>query len=84
MGNTSMRPVSFKLPAALDERITRVARRRHTSPSAVVREALEAIGEGDASRGAQSVGEAAADLAGILTGPRDLSTSKKHMAGYGR
>jgi predicted transcriptional regulator len=84
MGNTSMRPVSFKLPPALDERITRVARRRRMSRSALVREALEAIGEGVASGDVQSVGEAAADLAGALTGPRDLSTSKKHMAGYGR
>jgi Arc/MetJ-type ribon-helix-helix transcriptional regulator len=79
-----MRPVSFKLPPALDDRITRVARRRRMSRSAVVREALEVLADEAGPKGGPSVAEAAADLAGILSGPRDLSTSKRHMAGYGR
>jgi len=81
MGNTrpSMRVVSLKLPEDLDRELTRIARRRHASRSAVLREALESF-----ARGSQrSVTAAAGDLVGSLRGPRDLSTNAKHLAGYG-
>ncbi len=85
MGNTAMRPVSFKLPRALDEQLTRLARRRRTTRSAVVREALEALEAHDeTSSDTTTVTEAAADLVGVLSGPRDLSRSRRHMTGYGR
>ena len=81
MRHTAMRAASFKLPAALDERLTTLARRRGTTRSAVVRDAIEAL-EDKAPGG--SVTEAAGELVGALSGPRDLSTSPGHMAGYGR
>jgi predicted transcriptional regulator len=74
-----MRIVSLKLPANLDRELTKIARRRNASRSAVLREALESF-----ARGSQrSVTAAAADLVGSLRGPRDLSTSPKHLSGYG-
>jgi hypothetical protein len=77
MGNT--RAVSLKLPPSLDARLTTLARLRRTSRSAVLRDALEAF---DAST--RSVTEASGDLVGCVSGPVDLSSSRRHMAGYGR
>ena len=75
-----MRTVTLKLPPDLDQALTDLAERLHLSRSAVIREAIEAFAR---DRGA-SVGSLAADLAGTLDGPRDLSTSPEHMDGYGR
>jgi predicted transcriptional regulator len=75
-----MRVVSIKLPEALDERLSEVARSRNASRSAILREALEAF----AQSSNPSVAELARDLAGSLTGPRDLSSHSKHMEGYGK
>jgi predicted transcriptional regulator len=74
-----MRVVSIKLPEELDEQLTEIARRRNASRSAILREALEAFARG--SR--RSVTQAAGDLVGSVRGAADLSSSKKHMAGYG-
>jgi predicted transcriptional regulator len=74
-----MRVVSLKLPDDLDKALTRIARKRHSSRSQVLRDALESYARG--SEG--SVTAAAGDLVGSLTGPRDLSTNPKHLAGYG-
>jgi predicted transcriptional regulator len=72
--------VSIKLPEALDERLSEIARRRNASRSAILREALEAFARGSNP----SVAEVAADLAGSLQGPRDLSSHAKYMEGYGK
>jgi metal-responsive CopG/Arc/MetJ family transcriptional regulator len=74
-----MRVVSIKLPEALDAELTAIARRRNASRSAILREALETYARG----GRISVTKAARDLIGSLQGARDLSTSEKHMSGYG-
>jgi Arc/MetJ-type ribon-helix-helix transcriptional regulator len=76
----AMRTVSFKLPAGLDEALDELARRRRSSRSAVVREALEAFAT-DRSR---SVTALAGDLVGSLEGPGDLSTNPKYMADFGK
>jgi len=76
----AMRVICVKVPESLDRQLTELSRRHKTTRSDVLRKALEAFG----NRGASSVSARAADLAGSLTGPRDLSTSPKHMAGYGR
>jgi predicted transcriptional regulator len=74
-----MRVVSLKLPEELDRELTRIARDRQASRSAVLREALETF-----ARGSQrSVTAAAGDLVGSLRGPTDLSTNPKHLSGYG-
>jgi metal-responsive CopG/Arc/MetJ family transcriptional regulator len=75
-----MRVVSLKLPDHLDRALTRMARERRATRSEVLREALETFARGSD----RSVTTAAGDLVGSLTGPRDLSTSPKHMAGYGK
>ena len=74
-----MRVVSIKLPQGLDRELTELARRGRASRSTVVREALELFARGLK----RSVTSAAGELVGSLNGPRDLSTSQRHMSGYG-
>lgn len=76
----SMRTVSFKLPEDLDKALSELARRRHSTRSALVREAITALTRDQDG----SVLARAADLAGSVEGPPDLSTSPKHMADYGK
>ena len=75
-----MRTVSFKLPEALDDALSDLARRRKSSRSALVREALEVL----ASNGRRSVTAAVDELISALDGPTDLATNPKHMRGYGK
>ena len=75
-----MRTVSFKLPEQLDDALSDLARRRKSSRSALVREALEGLATG----GRRSVTAAVDALVGPLDGPADLSTNSKHLAGYGK
>jgi metal-responsive CopG/Arc/MetJ family transcriptional regulator len=74
-----MRTVSIKLPADLDQALTELSERRHTSRSALLREAVERLTREER----ETVGELASDLIGSLEGPKDLSTSPKHMKGFG-
>ena len=75
-----MRTVSFKLPEQLDEALSDLARRRKSSRSALVREALEALAKGKR----RSVTAAVDAVVAPVEGPVDLSTNRKHLAGYGR
>jgi Arc/MetJ-type ribon-helix-helix transcriptional regulator len=74
--------LTIKLPRELSARVTRLAKKRHVSRSALVREALELLtaargGETFIDRVSQYVG-AGDDL------PADLLTNPRHMKGYGR
>ncbi len=78
-----MRTVSMKLPDWLDGQLAKAARRLGRSKSALVRDALEAYFNGAAAPGRRSCLDLAGSLAGSLKGPRDLSSGRKHMRGYG-
>lgn len=72
--------ISLKLPGPLHDALNALARRRKSSRSALVREALHAV-----TRAKQpSVTAAAGDLVGSLDGPADLSTNSKQLRGYGK
>jgi predicted transcriptional regulator len=75
-----MRTVSFKLSEQLDDALSDLAKRRKSSRSALVREALEAL----AKSKRRSVTAAVDELVAPVEGPADLSTNPKHMVGYGR
>ncbi len=77
-----MRAISLKLPDQLDQKITALARRRRSSRSAVMREALETFASNRPAR--SSVTAAAGDLVGSLNGPEDLATAPEHFAGLGK
>jgi predicted transcriptional regulator len=74
-----MRPSSFKLTPAIEKLLDELAAARNVSRAAVVREALVAY----AARSVSSAAAAAGDLVGSLRGPRDLSTSPKHLKDFG-
>ena len=78
-----MTTISFKVPAALERRLTQVAERRGTTRSAVIRHALERFVEKDTGR-SDSCLAIAAELIGCVEGPADLSHNKKRLAGFGR
>ncbi len=79
-----MSALSLKLPLHLNAKLAATARKRGTTKSAVVREALESYLDGDNATLRGTLLELAPDLVGCLKGPRGLSYNKQHMKGYGR
>ena len=76
-----MRVVSIKLPSDLDRELTVLARKRRSTRSAVVRDALNAYSR----KTRKSVIAAAGDLVGSLKGgPPDLSVGSRYMISYGK
>ena len=75
-----MKTVSFKLPEELDDALSKLARARKASRSALVREALAAY----TVAGRASVTAAVDAVTSGVNGPRDLSSNPKHMARYGK
>lgn len=76
-----MDPISIKLPKQLQALLDALAKERGLTRSAVVREALVAYAKDSGTE--TSAALVAGDLVGSLDGPRDLSTSAKHMRGFG-
>jgi len=75
--------VSLKVPAVLEQRLARFAKRRGSNRSAVIREALERF-LNEASADPDSCLALASDLIGSVEGPADLSHNKKRLEGFGR
>lgn len=75
--------ITFKLPDALAARLQAVVQRRGRTQSELLREALEQHLNGDTPV-ANSCLDLARDLAGSVSGPADLSSSPRHLRGYGR
>ena len=73
--------IAVKLPEPIEAQIDATARRRGTTRSAIIREALmQFLGS---PRHSGTVGEAARGIAGSVSGPRDLSTNPRHLRDYG-
>ncbi len=79
-----MKTLSLKVSEELEAKLTRAARRRKISKSALVREAIEKEVDREPAPLKGSVADLASDLIGCLEGPGDLSYNPKHMEGYGR
>ncbi len=79
-----MKTLSLKLPESLFEKLDSVARKRGESRSALLRDAIETVLEGESHIGEGSCLDLAKDLAGCVRGPEDLSCKKRHMDGYGQ
>ncbi len=75
-----MDSMTIKLPARLSARVVRLARERKVSRSELIRQAIEAY--------SPETGDTIVDRFGHLAGagkrlPRDLSTDKRHLKGFG-
>jgi hypothetical protein len=79
-----MQTISLKLPDDFLADLTRAAKARRITKSALVRESVEAALRHRSRRGAASCYDLARDLAGTVKGlPRDLASNPKYMEGFG-
>lgn len=78
--------LSIKVPVQTKARLRATAKSRHTTPSVLLREALEAVLAGEPSKGRASLYEMSRDLFDDMGrgGPRDLSTNPRHLADFGQ
>lgn len=75
-----MKSMTIKLPASLSARVARLAKKRRVSRSTVVREALEALPD----EPEDTFVDRFAHLIGKAKGlPRDLSSDRRHLEGFG-
>lgn len=72
--------VSVRLPSSAVARVARLARRKKTTVSAVIREAIDSL---DRPLGPSVWDQVKPLLAKRGSGVGDLSTNKKHLAGFG-
>jgi hypothetical protein len=80
-----MTTLSLKIPKTLEAKLNSTARRRRTTKSIVVREALEDYLSRDGQPSPSSFAALAKEFIGCVKGgPPDLATNKKHMKGFGR
>ena len=79
-----MKILSVKISEPLHSKLSATARARGESRSTLVREAIEAFIENNASQPSGSCLELAKDLVGAVKGASDLSFNKKHMRDYGQ
>ena len=79
-----MHTISLKVPESLASRLEDTARQKGVSKSALIRDALEAYLQADRAERAESALSQVADLAGILSGPEDLSVNKDYLRNFGR
>ena len=79
-----MKTLSVKIDESLLEKLNLTARKRGETRSDILREAIESIIEGEGQIGKGSCLDLAKDLAGNMSGPKDLSFNKKRMEDYGQ
>jgi ribbon-helix-helix CopG family protein len=78
-----MTTISCKISEKLNGQLEALARRRRTSKSAILREALEGKTKASARSAAPFAYDLVKHLCGSLRGPKDLSTNPKYMKGFG-
>jgi hypothetical protein len=78
--------LSIKVPLQMKTRLRAAARHRRTTSSALLREALDLVINGQAPRARPSLYELSCDLFVNLGkgGPKDLSTNKRYLDDYGQ
>lgn len=74
-----MRTISLKIPESMERELDSLVSQRHTTRSAVLREALSGLSK----QRTRSAADLAGELVGSLRGSPDLSVSPRHMNGYG-
>lgn len=75
-----MKTITVKLPEPLAAWLSQRARELSRPQSELVREALQRSRQGS---GSATCHDLFGDVCGVIDGPRDLSTHRKHLAGFG-
>jgi hypothetical protein len=79
-----MTTLTVRVPNELDAKLRQAAKRRRTKKAAIVRAALTDYLSTQPQTPGRSCHDLAKHLAGCLSGgPRDLSSNKRHLEGYG-
>jgi Arc/MetJ-type ribon-helix-helix transcriptional regulator len=78
-----MGTLTVKLPQPLQAKLDAMVKSRGRRKSDLVREAIERLVDEPERRPQVSVYDLVKDLKGSFRGPKDLSTSPKHMKGFG-
>jgi hypothetical protein len=81
---TKVKTISLKLKDSLLRKLERKAKERGQNKSEVVRAALERFLDGAGTVTPGSALAAALPWVGCAEGPRDLSTNRKYLEGYGK
>ncbi|MDQ6913349.1 MAG: ribbon-helix-helix domain-containing protein [Verrucomicrobiota bacterium] len=79
--------LSIKVPVQTKVRLKSIAKRRQTTPSKLLREALDLVLAGQKANGRPSLYDLSRDLFEkypLGSGPRDLSTNPKYMKDFGK
>lgn len=76
-----VKTITVKLPGALASWLSRRARQLGRSQNELVREAIEHARNGP---GAETCHDLTADSCGVIDGPADLSTNRKHFTDFGK
>jgi hypothetical protein len=79
--------LSIKVPVQTKIRLKSIAKRRHSTPSALLREALEQVLAGQKANGRPSLYDLSRDLLEKKRpnrAPRDLSTNPRYLDDLGR
>jgi hypothetical protein len=86
MRTSRLQTLSVKVSRSTTRRLAEVARRRGTTPSLLLRQAVERVvaGESEPGRGATLFDRNRDLLARLGRGPRDLSTNKTGLADLGQ
>lgn len=80
-----MATITCKIPQALDAELEAVAEKRGVSKSVVLREALAANLHQQNAAAKVSAFDAMRAACGVVKGgPKDRSSNKRHLKGYGR
>ena len=79
--DVSVKTITVKLPEALASWLSRRARELGRSQSELVREAIEHARNG---AGVGTCHDLLVDSCGVIDGPADLSTNRKHFADFGK
>ena len=79
-----MKTLTLKVPEILEARLNILARKRKSTKSKIIREAIISYLSQEKPSSSGSFLEMADDLTGIVEGPSDLSFNKAHLKGYGR
>jgi hypothetical protein len=84
MSDMALDRITVRVPASLGARIRSKSRMRGQTPSDLVRLAVESyLGEPVSTGSAYELAKAAGLIGCVKNAPKDLSTNRRHMEGFG-